>query len=117
MCCSASSGASSRCRPSALDGWRLNSTQWLWLRLSGGRKPQREVDQFLFTPVNDPKVNSRSHFADFVADPFGHERSLRVIENDALLLVEPALVVVDLCHNRLVPKRQNLVPELAFDGI
>src|SRR4051812_34417372 len=65
-------------------------------------KLEREVDQFLFAPENDAEINPGRHFANLVPDPFRDQRGLGVIEDDADLLVEPALVLVNLGHDRLV---------------
>src|SRR5438067_2849420 len=77
--------------------------------LSRGWKFQREMDQLLFSPINNAEINPRRDFADLVPDPFRDQRRLGIIENNARLLVEPALRLVDLRDDRLVTKRQDLV--------
>ena len=58
--------------------------------LRRSRKLQSEVDQPLFTPVDHAEVNAGSDFANLIAYPMRDERSLGVIEDDALLLIQPA---------------------------
>src|SRR3954451_14123680 len=55
------------------------------------------------------KVEAGLDHADFVADPSRHQRSLRIIENDAFLAVEPALALVDPGDDGGDAERQDLV--------
>ena len=82
-----------------------------YFELSRGRKLEREIDQLLFTPVDLAEVNAGTNFANLIAYPMCDERSLGVIEDDALLLIEPALVLVDFGDDRLVSHRQDLVSQ------
>ena len=47
-------------------------------------------------PVHEPEVDARRDLADLVAHPLREERRLRVVEDDRLLAVEPARLLVDL---------------------
>ena len=75
------------------------------------------MDQLLFAPVNHAEIDPGRDFADFIANPLREQRSLRVIEDDAFLLVEPAFVLVDFGHDRPVSEREDFVPQLAFHRI
>src|SRR4029077_19059903 len=87
------------------------------MRLSCCRKLQREMYELLLTPVNNPQIDARCDFAYFISNPVGDERSLRVVEHNALFLIQPALVLVNLGHDCLVPHGQDLVLQLAFYAV
>src|SRR5215210_2974299 len=78
------------------------------------RELQREVEDLRALPEDEPEVEAGRDLADLVADPLGHERGLRVVEDDRLLAVEPALLLVDLRPDRLQPEGEDLVAELAL---
>src|SRR6266404_5258804 len=86
-------------------------------RLSFCRKLQREMNELLLTPVNNPQIDARCDFAYFVSNPVRDERSLRVVEHDALLLIEPAFTLVNLGDNHPMSVGSDHVDELALDGI
>ena len=94
----------SPCRPLAAAGWLIdNRRRRICFSAShrsaislDRRKLQGEVDQLLLAPVNQAKINAGTDLADFIANPMREQGSLRVIEHDTLLLIEPALVLVDL---------------------
>ena len=70
------------------------------------RELKREIDQALFAPVNFSEIGARSDLADLIPNPVREERRLGVIENDALLAVEPALALVDLGDDRVQAEGQ-----------
>ena len=59
----------------------------------------------------------RRDLADLIADPMRHERSLRIIEHNALLVIQPARAFIDLRDDRVQPKGQNLVSQNAFGWV
>src|SRR6185503_19484018 len=67
--------------------------------------------------VNFAEVSAWRDFANLIAHPMRQQRSLRVIEDDALLLVHPARTLVDLGDDRVQSERQNFVSQHAFAGI
>src|SRR6266404_1226413 len=78
---------------------------------------ETEVDQALLCPVDLAEVDPGADQADLVAYPVRDEGSLRVVQNDALLAVEPAWGLVDLGDDRLYAERQNAVLERAALGV
>src|SRR6266513_1393682 len=84
---------------------------------AASREFEREMNQLLLAPIDDPEENPRRDFADLVPDPFRDQRCLGIIENDARLLVEPAVRLVDLRDDRLVAERQDFVFQRSRDRI
>src|SRR5438132_6684667 len=72
-------------------------------RLSFCRKLQREMNELLLTPVNNPQIDARCDFAYFVSNPMRDERSLRVVEHNTLFSIQQALLLVNLGNDCLVP--------------
>ena len=75
---------------------------------------EREVEDLVLLPVHEPEVEARSDLADLVAHVPREERRLRVVEDDRLLAVEPARLLVDLRAHRLDAEREDLVLEVAL---
>ena len=75
------------------------------------RKLQGEINQSLFAQVNFAEVSAWRDFANLIADPMRHQRSLGIIEDDALLFIHPARTLVDLGDDRVESERQNLVSQ------
>src|SRR5438046_1286166 len=81
------------------------------------RKLQSEINQPLFAQINFAEISAWHDFANLIADPMRQQRRLRVIEDDALLLVHPARTLVDLRDDRVQSEGQNFVSQHAFAGI
>ena len=47
----------------------------------------------------------------------GQQRSVRIVEHDALLVIQPAGAFIDLCDDRVDPEWQNFVAQNAFGWI
>src|SRR5438034_1162587 len=94
------------------------SATWCAIRSAiSGRKLQREMQDLVALPVDESEIDAGRDCADLVPDPVRGERRLRVVEDDRLLLVEPAGVFVDLRADGLDPERKDLVAELALLGV
>src|SRR5262249_50498307 len=78
---------------------------------------EREVEQLLRVPVDRTEVGVRRDLADLVADVLGHERGLRVVEHDAILLVDQTLAYVDLGQDRFHAERPDVVHERLVLGV
>src|SRR5262245_34773853 len=50
---------------------------------------EAEVDESLFVPIDLAEVEARRNEPDLVADPLGDDGGLRVVEHDAVLVIEP----------------------------
>src|SRR3954469_13321736 len=85
--------------------------------LSGDGKFEGEIDESFLAPVNFSEINARRDFAYFVANPMRQQRRLRIIEHDALLVIEPARAFVDLGDDRVQAERQDFVAQDAFAWI
>ena len=68
----------------------------VWRNPSDNSELQEKVYKVLVAPVNLPQILLVRHLADFVTDPLGNCGRFRIIENNARLVVEPAIVLVDL---------------------
>src|SRR3989442_11045064 len=91
------------------------SATWCGIsRTRSGREREREVQDPVALPVDEPEVDAGRDLADLVPDPVRDERRLRVVEHDRLLLVEPARLLVDLRPDRLDPEGKDLVAQLAL---
>src|SRR5438874_8405703 len=69
-----------------------------------GNSSAKSINRF-FPKINLAQVDTRSDFAYFVADPVRQQRRLRIIEHDALLVVQPARTFIDLGNDRVQSKR------------
>src|SRR4026208_1447288 len=78
---------------------------------------QREVQDFVAPPENEPEVNAGRDLANLVPDLVRDPRGLRVVEDDRLFLVEPARVFVDLGPNRLDSEGPDDVEQVFFRRI
>src|ERR1043166_2218726 len=78
---------------------------------------EREVDQLAFIPEHDAQVQPWRDLADLVAYPVRHQRRLRVVEHNALFLIEPARTLVDLRDDGLKTYGQDFVAQFALFGI
>src|SRR4029077_13156350 len=72
---------------------------------------EREVEQLLGVPVDRPEIGVRRNLPDLVADVLGHQRRLRIVEDDAVLLVDEALAEVDLGQDRLEAERPDVIDQ------
>ena len=68
-------------------------------------------------PEDEAEVDAGRDLADLVPDPLRDNRRVRVVEDDRLLLVEPARLLVDLGANRLDAERADLVQQLALPAV
>src|SRR5829696_8698311 len=75
---------------------------------------EREVEDLVPLPEDEPQVEMGRDLADLVPNPLRDERGVRVVEDDRLLAVEPARLLVDLRANRFQTERADLVLQLAF---
>src|SRR5205823_1926703 len=89
------------------------SATWCAIRSAiSGRKLQREMQDLVVLPVDESEIDDGRDCADLDPGPVRGERRLRVVEDDRLLLVEPAVVFVDLRADGLHPEQKYLVAEL-----
>src|ERR671923_1087239 len=88
-----------------------------WCGIGSGRELEREVQDPCALPVDEPEVEARRDLADLVADPVCDQRGLRVVEDDRLLAVQPARLLVDLGPHRLEAEGADLVQQLPFLGV
>src|SRR6266508_2366649 len=98
----------------ARTGATMVSADWYGTGRALPGELQREVEDLALLPEDEPEIEARRDLADLVADPLRHDGGLRVVEDDRLLAVEPALVLVDLGPNSLDPEGEDLVAELAL---
>src|SRR5439155_11358909 len=59
------------------------------------RELEGEVDGFGFADEDDAQITAGADLADLVADRAGHQRRLRIIQDDGWLAVEPAWREID----------------------
>src|SRR5206468_5741028 len=74
-------------------------------------KLNREINQTLSAQIDDAEVSVRRDFANLVTDPVCYQRSLRIVENNALFIVQPARAFVHFGDDRVEPKGQNLISQ------
>src|SRR5436853_2918053 len=77
---------------------------------------QGELEDLALPPEHDAKVDAGAHFPDLVADVAGRLRRLGVVEDDALLAVDPARFLVDLGPDALHVERRDLVLQVLGGG-
>src|SRR5262245_52206460 len=75
------------------------------------------MEHRLVVPVHAAEIQLRRDEANLVANPLGHERRLRVVENDAFLFVEQAGPLVDLGDDRVHTKRADPIPQHAVRAV
>src|SRR5262249_7150353 len=106
-----------RFRPSTSDvslarrlaGWRCSDP---WLGLSAHAfELEREGEQLLGVPEDRAEVGVRRDLTDLIADVLGHQRRPRIVEDDAILLVDETLAEIDLGQDRLQTKRPDVIDE------
>src|SRR4051812_13043108 len=81
---------------------------------------QAEVDQALLLPVDLAQVEAGLDLTNLVPNPVRQQGRLRVIQDDAFLLVEPTRVLINFRDDRIQPKRCDAVCEdavLAVEGL
>src|SRR5689334_13098984 len=86
----------------------------------GGSTPfefEREIDQPGLVPIGEAEIDVRRDEADLVADPMSHDRGYRVVEDDALLAVQPARRLVDLGGDGMNAEGQDAVEQGAAPRI
>src|SRR5260370_31594706 len=76
-----------------------------------------EIAQALPAPINFSEIKPWGNFADLIANHRRDERGLGVIEDDALLAVEPALVFADLRFDPQATERGDAVDQPALGGV
>src|SRR4051794_23558713 len=84
------------------------------MKLPRRGKLEREIDQALFAPVNFTKISMWADLADLIANPMRDQRSLRIVEHDALFVIEPARAFVDLCDDRIQAEGGDSVAQHTF---
>ncbi len=83
-------------------------------RPTSGPEPECEVDEAVLVPVDLAQVHTGADEPDLVTDPVGEERRVGIVEDDALLAVEPARALVDAGDDRVQPERQDAVAQDAL---
>src|SRR5215469_12869358 len=78
------------------------------------REHEYKIDRFFLAHKYHAQIRPGCDQANFVADPFGDQRRLGVVDGDALFAVIPALVLIDFRDNGVAAHRENLVHESAF---
>ena len=69
------------------------------------------MEQLLRVPVDRTEVGLRRDQPDLVADVLRHQRRLRVVEDDAVLLVDETLAEEDLGQDRFHAERPDVIDE------
>src|SRR3954471_16511019 len=69
---------------------------WCGMPARSGGELEREVQDAVVIPKDDPKVGAFVDEPYLVTDPVGDDRRLRVVENDAFFLVKPTGFLVHL---------------------
>ena len=75
------------------------------------------MNQFLFAQIDESEVDPRRDLADLIPNRVRNERGLGVIDHDAFLVVEPALILLDLRDNQRVFYDADSVDQLALRRI
>src|SRR5919106_584610 len=68
---------------------------------------QCKIDQSLPAPVHLAQIQARTDLADLVPDPLRDEGGVGVVENDALLAIQPAVFLVDPGNDGAEAERQD----------
>src|SRR5580658_349984 len=63
------------------------------------RKLQRKMNERRFVPIHPSQVKPRTDQPDLIPNPLRHQRRLRIVQNDAFLLIQPARPLVHRSHN------------------
>src|SRR6266480_2495457 len=79
-----------------------------------GLELQREIDESLLRPIDNPQIASGTNHPDFIADPVCDQRCFRIVQHDALLAVQPAWPLVYLGDDGIESKWQDSVIEHAL---
>src|SRR5262249_27577412 len=74
---------------------------------------QGEIDQPFFVPVDLPQIQPGPDLADLIANPARDQGGLGIIENDALLAIQPARRLVDLGNDRVEAEKENAISQHA----
>jgi hypothetical protein len=82
-----------------------------------GLKLQSEIDQALFVPIDFAEIKLRLDLADLIANPLRHHGGLRIVQDDAFFIIEPARPFVDFGDDGIQPQGQDFVLELPLLGI
>ena len=78
---------------------------------------EREMNQRLLTPVNTAEIQIWIDESNLISNPAGHQRGLRIVKNDAFLLIEPAWSLVDFRDDRVKAKVSDAISEYTILGI
>src|SRR6202521_4989284 len=70
---------------------------------------QAEMDQPVLAPVHHAQIEIRRDETDLVADVMRHDGRIGIVQDDALLAVQPTGTLVDPGDNRLEAERENPV--------
>src|SRR5262249_20301590 len=82
-------------------------------KLLGGAELQHEVDCLEWAVEHDAEIGAWTHLANLVAHAAGDERGLGVVQDDRVLLVEPAGGDIDLGLDQVGAERSDFVEQLA----
>src|SRR4051812_19061984 len=85
-------------------------------RSSARRLHQRKIADPDAAPPELPEVDSRTDLANLVADVAGDDGPFRVVDDDGVAAVDPALADADLPFDRVQRQRRHLVDDDADGG-
>jgi hypothetical protein len=72
------------------------------------------MNRFGSVPIDEPEVYPRSDLPDLIANVLGYQRCLRIVEDDALLVIKPARRLIDLRHDCVHSKRKYAISQGAM---
>src|SRR5438105_2153929 len=113
----AAAASASRTRSSAPARIGARTVSASWCGTASGARPQREVQDPGLVPEYEAEVDAFPDLADLVPDPMRDKRRLRVVEDDARLLIEPALAAVYGRDDGMQIKRGDAVLEHASASV
>src|SRR5712691_6075456 len=95
------------------------------LSVSAGGRPKplllvegkAEVNESGLVPIHPAQVEPGADQPDLVTDPVSHKRCLGVVENNAVLIVQPAWRLVDLRHDGVKAEGQDAIRQRSVLGI
>jgi hypothetical protein len=65
------------------------------------RKLETEINKPALVPIDFAQVEIWHDQPDFIPDPVRHDGSLGIIQNDAILTIEPTLIYIDFGNDRV----------------
>src|SRR5438874_2883247 len=69
------------------------------------------MDQRFLVPIDAAQIKTGADQANFIPDPMCDHGRFRVVENDALFAIDPTLVLVYSCHDRVEAEGKQAVCE------